>query len=120
MKVDPVRIEQVLENLLSNAVKYGDPGYDIAVVWERRGPEVWISIVNHGYGIPPEEMETLFRRFGRTRSAQDSGSPGLGLGLYICKGLVEAHGGRIWAESTPGETTAFRIALPLLAPDAAP
>lgn len=117
VKADPVRIEQVLENLLSNAVKYGDPDHAVEVECEWRSPDVWISVVNHGQGIPPEEMETLFRRFGRTRRARDSGPTGLGLGLYICKGLVEAHGGRIWVESTLGGITAFRIALPLLAED---
>ncbi|HEX2569164.1 MAG TPA: ATP-binding protein [Polyangia bacterium] len=117
MRVDPVRIEQVLENLLSNAVKYGDPGSDIVVECEQRDPGVWISVLNRGRGISPEEVETLFRRFGRPSSTKASDIPGLGLGLYICKGLVEAHGGRIWVESTPGEITAFRVALPLHAED---
>jgi signal transduction histidine kinase len=117
IKVDPVRIEQVLENLLSNAVKYGDPGYDIEVECEQRDEEVWISVLNHRRVSLPEEAATLILPSGRSRSARKSGPPGLACGWHICKGLVEAHGGRIWVESSPDGITAFRIALPLLAED---
>jgi signal transduction histidine kinase len=110
--VDQMRIGQVLGNLISNAVKYGDKGSEITVRVEQRDKEVEIAVENHGPGISPEDVTQLFKRFARTAKARRSGAPGLGVGLYIAKELVEAHGGRIWVESTPGQTTIFRVALP--------
>jgi len=112
MCVDPMRIEQVLVNLLSNAVKYGDPHAPIYLRIDRAATEVRIAVTNHGKGIPADELPRLFDRFARSRTTTGSGVPGLGLGLYITKELVKAHGGRIWAESDPGKTTTFHIALP--------
>lgn len=110
LTVDPARIEQVLGNLLSNAVKYGFPGAPIGVEAERNGHEVWISVVNQGPGIPRKDMNRIFARFERL---SPGGARGIGLGLYIAKGLVEAHGGRMWVESEPGRTTRFRFSLPI-------
>jgi PAS domain S-box-containing protein len=110
--VDQMRIGQVLGNLISNAVKYGDPGSDIDVWLEQHGAEVDIAVENRGPGIPPEEMEQLFNRFMRTARARHSHVKGLGVGLYIARELVVAHQGRIWVESTPGETTTFHVNLP--------
>lgn len=110
--VDPMRVGQVLGNLVSNAVKYGDPDTDIVVRIAQRGAEVEIAVSNHGRGIPPEDVPRIFNRFIRAASAKRSGVPGLGVGLYIAKELMEAHGGRIWVESTPGETTTFHLTLP--------
>lgn len=112
---DPNRIEQVLMNLLSNAGKYGDPGTEIRVVLAQRDGEVEIAVSNRGKDLTPEDLSKLFTRFYRTQRAQTSTTQGLGLGLYITKGLVEAHGGRIWAESASGITT-FRFTLPAHAP----
>ena len=110
--VDQMRIGQVLGNLISNAVKYGDKESEIAVRIEQRDTEVEIAVENRGAGIAPEDVAQLFKRFVRTAKARRSGAPGLGVGLYIAKELVEAHGGRIWVESTPGQTTTFHVALP--------
>lgn len=110
--IDPDRIQQVLENILSNAAKYGDDDSAIGIDVTPRDQWIEITVTNRGPGIPPAQLALLFRRFTRTRAARDSGKPGLGLGLYIAKGLVEAHGGRLWAESTPGEATRFRFTLP--------
>ena len=110
--VDPMRIGQVLDNLVSNAVKYGDKEHEIVVQLDRHDSEVEISVTNHGKGIEPEELPRLFDRFARSRETRGSGVPGLGLGLYISKGVVDAHGGRLWAESVPGNTTTFHVALP--------
>jgi signal transduction histidine kinase len=110
---DPIRIEQVLDNLLSNAAKYGDPGTEIVVGVQRREGDVAVAVTNRGRGIAPEDLAKLFTRFYRTRAAQAGAVGGLGLGLYIGKGLVEAHGGRIWAESIPGQTTTFTFSLPI-------
>lgn len=113
--VDAARVEQVLGNLLSNAVKYSEPGTDIEVALADRGAEVELGVTNRGRGIPPDELTQLFGRFKRTSAAQGSGIVGIGLGLYICKGLIEAHSGRIRAESTPGDRTRFAFTLPYAA-----
>jgi PAS domain S-box-containing protein len=110
--VDQMRIGQVLGNLISNAVKYGDPATDIDVCLEEHGTDVDIAIENHGPGITPEEMGKLFDRFVRTEKARRSHVRGLGVGLYIARELVGAHQGRLWVESTPGETTTFHVTLP--------
>jgi len=110
--VDQMRIGQVLGNLISNAVKYGDKGSDIDVCVELHGTEVDIAVENRGPGIPPDELEHLFERFTRTAKARRSPVRGLGVGLYIARELVVAHQGRIWVDSTPGETTTFHVSLP--------
>ncbi len=116
VEVDPTRIEQVLTNLLSNAAKYSYPNTEIRVEGELRAEGVQVCVTNWGRGIAPEEMPYLFTRFHRTRIARAEPVPGLGLGLYICRGLAEAHGGRIWAVSTPGKTTTFCFTLPITGP----
>jgi PAS domain S-box-containing protein len=110
--IDAMRINQVLGNLLSNALKYGDPNTAIDVRLERGDSDIEIAVTNFGKGIEPDELPRLFDRFVRSKTTQGSGVSGLGLGLYISRGIVEAHGGRMWAESVPGETTTFHIALP--------
>lgn len=107
---DPDRVEQVVANLLSNAVKYRTPGTPIRVAITGNDHAVEIAIANAGPEIAAEERERLFARFVRTRQARDAGIPGIGLGLYITKGLVEAQGGRIWLESRGGTNT-FRFTL---------
>jgi signal transduction histidine kinase len=109
---DSTRIEQVIENLVSNACKYGAPGTEICVCVEGHGDHVEVTVSNHGCGVDPAEVPRLFQRFMRSSTSRASGTSGIGLGLYICKGLVEAHGGRIWVESKPGETTTFHFTLP--------
>ena len=77
-------------------------------------------MTNHGAGIAPDELPFLFGKFARAHDARRTRAPGLGLGLYIAKGLVEAHGGRIWAESVPGDTTRFHFTMPReLSPESA-
>jgi signal transduction histidine kinase len=113
LELDPERIEQVLGNLLSNAAKYSAPGAPIGLSIERRGDAVQVAVSNTGPGIASDEVPRLFERFYRTREAQAERRPGIGLGLYIAKGLVEAHDGRIWVESVPGQITTFCFTLPL-------
>lgn len=108
---DPDRIEQVLDNLLSNAAKYGTPGTPIAIRLASRGDEFEVTVSNEGPGIPPDELPRLFNRFARAKGAQADAVQGLGLGLYISRALIEAHGGRMWAESEPGHTTHFHFTL---------
>jgi PAS domain S-box-containing protein len=111
LRGDAQRIEQILENLISNAVKYRSPDTPIAIEIDVREDETMVSVVNEGEGIPEAHRERLFDRFHRAEGARER-APGLGLGLYITRGLVEAHGGHIWVESTPGHRTAFRFTLP--------
>ncbi len=110
--VDPDRIEQALTNLVTNAAKYGAPGSVIVVELDRRAGAIEIAVTNRGPGLQRDEIAQLFERFHRAPSAVASGVKGLGLGLFITRGIVEAHGGRIRVESTPGETTTFVLSLP--------
>jgi PAS domain S-box-containing protein len=110
--VDPMRIGQVLGNLVSNAVKYGDKDSEILVQLCRKKGQVEVSVTNQGKGIDPQDMPKIFGRFARSKSAPNWGVRGLGLGLYIANGVIKAHGGRMWAESTPGKTTTFHVTLP--------
>jgi PAS domain S-box-containing protein len=110
--VDPARFIQVLSNLLSNAEKYSEPHTMIDVTVAPHGEMIVVSVTNEGHGIAPDEIPKLFSRFERTRSARAHGLPGLGLGLYICRGVIESLGGELWVESVPGERTHFRFTLP--------
>jgi len=99
---DPLRIEQVLDNMLSNAVKYAPEGGEIAVAISPDPYGVTLTVTDHGIGLPPGQETRIFEAFGRASNAATHQIPGLGLGLSICRQLVEGHGGRIWATS-PGE-----------------
>ncbi len=113
LSIDPGRVEQVLFNLLANAAKYGTRGAAIAVVVERIGDDVRVSVINEGAAVAPEELEGFFARFRRGSERRGAGS---GLGLYISRGLVEAHGGRIWADVAGPGLVAFRFTLPIGSP----
>ncbi len=108
-KFDHERIFQVLANLLSNAIKFTPSGGTISLRVEPVGQEVRFSVMDTGSGIPGHQLETVFERFWQARSEDRRG---LGLGLFISKGIVEAHGGRIWAESQPGKGSTFSFTLP--------
>jgi signal transduction histidine kinase len=101
---------QVLQNLIGTAVKFCKSGDSITVSGEVVGNELQLAVTDTGPGIAPEDAVHLFEQYwSATRHARH----GAGLGLYICKGIVEAHGGRIWVESAPGQGSAFRFVLPL-------
>jgi PAS domain S-box-containing protein len=110
---DPDRIAQVMDNLLTNAVKYGARGGPILVSLSLEAGEVAVAVTNEGRPLTSEELSRIFERFQRTASAKLEGIEGVGLGLYITRSLVEAHGGRITAESTPAGLTTFRFTLPV-------
>lgn len=111
--VDRPRIEQVIENLLENALKYGADDEPPSVrIWQEDG-EARIAVIDHGAGVPEGERERIFERFYRARYAQSITDTGMGLGLYICRRIVDNHGGRIWAEPTPGGGTTFVVAIPM-------
>jgi signal transduction histidine kinase len=111
---DPDRLRQVLTNLVSNAVKYSAPGESIVVRVRERGTQhIVIEVVDHGLGIPPEQIGKLFQKFARVRTEDHLKVSGTGLGLYICRLIVEGHGGQIWVESEPGKGSTFGMALPM-------
>jgi signal transduction histidine kinase len=116
VRCDRTRVLQVLGNLLGNAVKFTDAGGQLTVSARDRGHEVCFHVRDTGKGIAPEQLPYVFDRYWQ---AKDAASRGSGLGLAIAKGLVEAHGGRIWAESTPGKGSTFSFSLPTLPSPAA-
>jgi two-component system sensor histidine kinase KdpD len=110
--LDSVLIEQVLINLLDNVLKYTPPGSPITLTAWAIEDAVTVEVADRGPGLPPGEEQQIFDKFYRgQRPAQPSGS---GLGLTICRGLVEAHGGQIWADNRPGGGTVIRFTLPLM------
>jgi two-component system sensor histidine kinase KdpD len=116
--VDGVEIQQVLVNLLDNAMKYSPDGSPIRLQARHIGRDVEVRVTNSGQGIPAKDLERVFERFYRVRLERARMIHGTGLGLTICKGIVEAHGGRIWAESSEETTVAFTLPQPQLQPSA--
>ncbi len=106
---DGVRIAQVFENLFNNAIKYA-PGSPIHILLRQDENKFIVSFADRGPGIPSESIPLIFERFYRVRAEKATGT---GLGLFICKQIVEAHRGKIWAESTLGKGTTFFIELPI-------
>lgn len=116
---DPARLERILTNLWSNALKYSAPGTPVTVNARQEGNRIITSITDRGPGIPPEELPRLFERYYRAETARQQRG-GVGLGLYTARTLVEAHGGRIWAESTVGVGSTFSFSLPIHDASASP
>jgi signal transduction histidine kinase/HAMP domain-containing protein len=110
---DALRIEQVLDNLLENAVRYSDPDSPVEIALSAEDGHAVLSVTDHGDGIVPAELEQIFEPFYRGRNARERSIRGAGLGLAICRGIVEAHGGKIWGESGHDRTTTFVLTLPL-------
>jgi len=102
----------VYDNLLANAVKYGRDGGRVVLEAEERVDELVLSVYNEGPGIPQDKIPQLFTKFGRIADPRFKRQKGTGLGLYICREIVERHGGRVWAESVDGEWARFTFALP--------
>ncbi len=114
--IDPGRIEQVLMNLVGNAIKYSPQGGPVTItVWEETEARVLgISVQDTGIGIPRRQHAQIFGRFMRADNAQAWGISGTGLGLYLCRELVERHGGRLWFESEEDAGSTFFVTLPLV------
>jgi len=110
---DPGRVRQVLRNLLENAVKYSPAGGSITVTAEVHPDAVQIGVTDRGIGIQPEHLDRVFDRFYQVDSASTRKVGGSGLGLSICKAIVEAHKGRIWVDSRVGIGSSFYFTLPL-------
>jgi two-component system sensor histidine kinase KdpD len=111
---DAVLIERVLCNLLENAAKYTPPGSEIRIEADVEGTEARISITDNGPGLPPGSEEAVFEKF--TRGERESATLGVGLGLGICRAIIEAHQGRIWAENMPMGGAHFVFTIPLGTP----
>jgi signal transduction histidine kinase len=114
--VDPVRIRQLLENLVDNAVRFSRAGDEVLVSIWREADAVRVDVVDRGIGIPPEDLPRLFERFHRGSNVDDRRFAGLGLGLYLSRGIAEAHGGRIWATANAGGGSTLSVWLPVAAP----
>jgi PAS domain S-box-containing protein len=112
VSADPARLERILTNLLSNALKYSAPGTPVTVSAAQRDGDLVTSVADRGPGISPEDLPRLFQRYFRTELRRER-REGVGLGLYITRKLVEAHGGRIWVESELGKGSVFSFSLPL-------
>jgi K+-sensing histidine kinase KdpD len=111
---DRDRIAEVLVNLLDNADKYSPPGEDITIEVRADEVELVVSVRDHGNGLPQNDLERVFEKFYRTDSSDSQVAYGYGLGLYVCRLLVEAQGGRIWAENNPQGGTTFSFAMPVV------
>jgi two-component system phosphate regulon sensor histidine kinase PhoR len=116
---DRERIGQALLNLLHNAVKFSPPGSVVTVGVTPSETEVVVTVADHGPGIPRAAMPRIFERFYKADRARTRGAGGTGLGLSIARHIVEAHGGRIWAESEEGAGSTFSFAIPISGPDLA-
>jgi signal transduction histidine kinase len=110
INADPLRIQQVLSNLIGNAIKFTPQGGHITLRGARIAEEVRVAVADSGPGIPAEQLPHIFGQFWQGRR---SDRRGIGLGLVIAKGIVEAHNGRIWVESTVGEGSNFYFTLPV-------
>lgn len=114
---DPRSLEQVIRNLLHNAMKYSPSGtqIDVSAEHDESTDMVTIAVRDYGIGIDATEVPHVFERFRRSSTVESQRIPGMGLGLYLCRELVEAHGGRIWIESPTGGGTCVRFTLPIAA-----
>jgi signal transduction histidine kinase len=114
LDVDAELIRTVLRHLLDNAAKYSSPGTPIQVSaeWDWEGEQVRISVADQGPGLREEELSHVFDKYYRGARTRDS-APGIGMGLAIARDIIAVHGGRIWAESSPGQGARFAFTLPV-------
>jgi signal transduction histidine kinase len=118
VRADAFRVRQVVDNLVENAHKYGGPdgAIDVAVAWAGGGEEAHVCVTDTGPGMTAEQAAHAFDAFYQGDSSAVRKVGGLGLGLHICRRIVDAHGGRIWLDSSPGEGTRVTLALPVDGP----
>jgi signal transduction histidine kinase len=113
VRVDAARLQQVIANLVGNALKFTPPGGRVAVGWWVGEAGLSVNVSDTGPGIPKEQLPHIFGAFWQAR---DGDRRGVGLGLWIARSIVEAHGGRIWVDSVPGQGATFHFAVPLDVP----
>ncbi|MNS69900.1 Adaptive-response sensory-kinase SasA [compost metagenome] len=114
MRVDGDRIVQTLINLVGNALKYTPPGGTVTVSAIEEGAMLRLSVADDGRGIPEDQLEQVFERFVQVAPGEARIRGGAGLGLAICRSIVERHGGRIWAERRPERGSVFHFTVPLI------
>jgi signal transduction histidine kinase len=114
-EADSIKVERVLQNLVDNAIKYSPRGGEIRVSARKDKEQLVVSVSDQGIGISAEDQPRLFNLFERLAESSASSNRGIGLGLYVCRMLVEAHDGRIWVESKPGKGSTFYFTLPIRA-----
>lgn len=112
-EVDADRIAIAVVNLVSNAIKYGPEGSTVQVCLERRGSSAIIEVHDDGEGIPAHDLPHIFEQYYRAENSRRNGIPGMGLGLFIVREIVELHDGQVTIDSLPGRGTTFRVTLPL-------
>lgn len=113
VSMDEERMTQVMNNLLSNAVKFSNPHTAVTVTVAKQQGGVLVSVQDEGQGIPEAEVPMLFSHYTRASSRPTHGESSTGLGLSIAKSIIEAHGGKIWVETTPGKGSQFKFTLPV-------
>jgi two-component system sensor histidine kinase KdpD len=118
VEFDAVLIERVLCNLLENAAKYTAPGSTVRIGADISGERLLVTVTDNGPGLPKGQEEAIFEKF--TRGTRESATSGVGLGLAICRAIVEAHRGKIWAENTAEGGARFSVTLPLGTPPEIP
>lgn len=114
VNVDPQRMAQVLRNLLTNAINHTEAGGEIVVQAARQKSEIEVKVSDNGEGISPRDLPHIFERFYRADESRSRATGGSGLGLTIAKRIIEAHGGKIWAESKKGQGTTLTFTIPLI------
>ncbi|MFA5011940.1 MAG: HAMP domain-containing sensor histidine kinase [Ignavibacteria bacterium] len=114
LSIDKDKIVQVLNNLIGNAIKFSFPNSSIEIQLKTNKDYAVFSVSDKGIGIPPQNMDNLFKPFSKISSTGTSGEKGTGLGLNIVKNIVEAHKGKVWVESRQGKGTTFFVSLPLI------
>jgi PAS domain S-box-containing protein len=113
VRADELRLERILYNLLENGMKYSPEGSEVRVSAQREDSHLIVSVKDHGRGISPRDQPKLFKPFHQVGQVVPGPLGGAGLGLLVCRRLVEAHGGRIWVESEPGNGSTFSFTLPI-------
>ena len=115
--IDPPRFEQVIDNLVENAIKYTVGGMLPEVELTVDESSARISVIDQGVGVPEAERERIFERFYRATNVHGTAETGIGLGLYICQRIIEAHDGRIWVEPGPEGGSVFSVSIPVASGD---
>jgi len=113
VRADRDRLQQVLTNLLDNAVKFSPAGEQVRVSAFQQDSRVRIEVSDRGPGVPPDQQRLIFEKFGRRNTAGSPGTPGTGLGLYIARSIVEAHGGVLEVSSGTDAGATFTLNLPV-------
>ena len=113
LQADGERIAQVLINLVGNAAKYSPPQTTIAITARQADNVLQVDVADQGPGIPAQDRAHVFEAFEQLNHESTRRTGGAGLGLAICRGLIEAHGGRIWAQARPGPGTVISFTLPI-------